>query len=166
MAISVQRLAKGPIGFKMASYDTWDSHAALTGARNTGDWSGLYVALKTGLAEGYGVDYLDDKGNGTAYLHEVHLLCDVELLVCDSAELGDGSKGETEKAALVRSQLPASIKVPDGFLIPQLGLAGNYFFQGLHDSEGNEELIIPNNHLNLVQLIKPVTYKYKGFMRS
>jgi hypothetical protein len=166
MAINVENLSKGLIGYKASSFGTWDSSAYQVKADDSKDWSGLYVSLTRKLAKGYRLDYLDQKtGGGTVYLLEVHLLEEVKLLVCDDKSLGDGKIDENTKKKLVIQQLPSSIKVnEDGLLLPQLGKAG-YFFKGFHDPD-DMELIVPNCLCAKVNLIKAVTYQYKKWEKS
>ena len=165
MPIQIQNLPKGLVGYKVASFGDWDPYVALTTADDTKDWSGLYVALNRQVAKGYRTDSLNDRGDGTVYLHEVHLLCDVRLAVCDDRQLGDVSiPGET-KAAVVRQQLLASgLSLRPGPLIPQLGREG-YFFMGYHD-EVDIELIVPNNLSALVCLMKATTYTYRSWEKT
>ena len=160
MAIEIEELKKGVIGFKMASYSDWCPYTNLTTANDSGEWAGLYVSLNKQVAEGYGTDYLDlNSGNGDAFMHVVHLLQQVKLIVCDDRTLGDGGVKGDAKADLVRAQLPKTIVLKDGPLIPELGRQG-YFFKGYHD-EDNMELIVPNKLSALVVLMKRVTYTYQ-----
>jgi hypothetical protein len=87
LAIQIQYLDKGLIGYKAASYGEWCPYTNLTTADDSRDWSGLNVSLNPGLAKGYRTDYLaPSSGNGIAYRHEVHLLQKVQLVVCDDPQ--------------------------------------------------------------------------------
>lgn len=166
MAIHIETLPKGLIGYKASGYETWNSSAYQLNADDSKDWSGLYVSLTRKLAKGYRYDYLDEStGGGTVYLHEVHLLENMNLLVCDDKKIGDGTIDANTKKKLVIQQLPQGIKVnEDGLLLPQLGQAG-YLFKGFHDPD-DMELIVPNRLCSKVNLIKHVTYKFKNWSKS
>ena len=167
MAIQINTLSQGLIGYKASNYETWNSHEYIAKADDSKDWSGLYVSLTRKLAKGYRTDYLDENtGGGMVYLHEVHLLVEeVNVLVCDDEKLGNGMIDATEKKKLVIQQLPQDIKVnKDGLLLPQLGKAG-YFFKGFHDPD-DMELIVPNCLCFKVNLIKAVTYEYRNWEKS
>jgi len=166
MTIRVETLSKGLLGYKSSGYGTWDSSAYRVNADDSKDWSGLYVSPTRKLAKGYLTDSLNSTtGSGTAYLLEVHLLEAVNLLVCDDKRLGDDKIDADTKKKYVLQQLPSSIKVnEDGLLIPQLGQAG-YFFKGFHDAD-DMELIVPNCICAKVNLIKAVTYQFKGWEKA
>jgi hypothetical protein len=165
MTIRIENLRKGSIGYKMSNFAVWSPYVNLTTAQDDKDWSGIYLAPDRSVAEGYGSDYLDATGAGSANMHRVLLLQDMKMVVCDDPKLGDGSMAEQDKTALVKAQLAsdASIKLDARPLIPSLGRLG-YVYKGYHDDEGNWEIIVPNRLSAFLSMLRTSTYRYKGFM--
>lgn len=164
MAIQIERLKSGHIGYKVASYGDWNPYIAITSADDSKDWSGLYVALSTDIAKGYRTDGLSGDGYGTAFLHEVKLLNEIDVVVCDDPKLHDESETSDAKAKLVKSQLAsAGIDIGSNLLIPSLGAKG-YFFKGYHDKD-NMELIVPNKLADRITLMKSITYSYQNWCK-
>lgn len=163
MAIIIDQLRMGRIGFKMAKYDRWCPFTNMTTADDSGQWAGLYISPTAEMSMGYAQDCLDENtGNGNAYLHIAHLLRDLNVLICDDPALGVGDTPGDQKARIVKNQLPPNIVVGDAPLIPSLGRLG-YAFKSYHDQEGNMEIIIPNKLSAFVWMIRQSTLNYEGF---
>lgn len=164
MAVTVSVLRKGLIGYKVSGYETFDGKLAMSGADNQ-EWSGLYVAESRSVARGYRMDVLDEStGSGTAYFHEVHLLEDMKVLVCDDKEFASGAKSGDEKADIARQQIGTQAAVGTALLMPRLGELG-FAWKGLHDGS-DFEIVIPLKLCSKVVMMKAKTYTYKGFEKK
>lgn len=164
MAITIEDLPTGKIGFKGSAFDKWDPFASLTGADDSKEWSGIYIAPEADLAKGYLGDYADENtGKGTAYIHIVELLSPLKLLVCTDDIIGDGSVSGDVKAKHIKDNMPGEISFGAGLLIPRLGQLG-YAYKGLHDSEGGMELVIPNKLSAMLTMARYSTHQISGWM--
>jgi hypothetical protein len=152
MKITIGTLAAGLIGFKGASYsaDAWNPVVYAGNAGNDQDWSGLYIAAEESTAQGYLPDAV---GNGCAYIHQVSLTRNVDMITCldESFKTGNINMGSL-KEALRENSIPVG---NDELLMPRLGKLG-YVFRCYNSEEGAIEIIVPNSMLDRIQM-----YKYK-----
>jgi hypothetical protein len=167
MPVTIQNMPMGPLGWKTTSYAAWNPFNTIPILKETDDWAGFYIAPSKEMAEGYGADYLDSYGNGSAFIHEVHLIRSIRCVVCTDALMGSRSVSRSEKAAHIRANLPPEIVsiLPSGALIRSLGRLG-YALKCYHDEERNVEIIFPNNLSALLILAGTRELEYRGFFRK
>ena len=140
------------VGYKWANVSCLD----LTLKRDDKlDWSGLYTCLDLKTAEGYLTDYLpkDFQGNGIVYMHKMYLKKDLKVFRCNDCSFKDGSHKANNSLHKIKESLKYNFNIiindEDKFLpkLGELGLFHNegYAFQCYHDTDGTEEIVIPND---------------------
>ena len=165
MPVTLESIPSGPLGWKSTSFSQWSPFTAMSTANNLEDWSGLYVSSSKELAEAYGSDYVDQiSGNGSAFIHEVHLTKSLKVVRCTDAVMGSPSVQGSIKAAHIRANLPDQIKnsLRGGPLMHSLGKLG-YVLKCFHDEECNVEIIIPNNLSSLLIFLGTREMRFRNF---
>ncbi|MFG6105623.1 hypothetical protein U2F10_25470 [Leptothoe sp. EHU-05/26/07-4] len=159
MKIELSKLS-GLIGYKGASYKSWDASYYKSEAKNDADWSGLYIALDENVAQGYLPDMVPSPGNGKAYIHKVSLDEKVNLITC----LDDSFKtGKIDIDALKSALSGQGIVVKKNEkIIPKLGKLG-YLFKCFNNEEGAIEIIVPNNMVDKISMSKYKECQLKNY---
>ena len=145
---TIEELSEGFIGYKGASYERWNPEVYKEDAKNDTDWSGLYIAELEKITEGYLPDMVPG-GNGTAYIHKVGINTKVNLITCYEDSFKTGNIDINTLKSELRN---LGVGIQDGdFLMPKLGQLG-YFFKCYNNEEGDFEIIIPNNMVDIVTM--------------
>jgi hypothetical protein len=153
MKINISKIQQGFIGYKATYADRKEQKKYDTSHKNP-NWTGMCIANKEKTAEGYLVEYIDEKtGNGTACIKKINLKNEVKLVTCLHERFKSGEK-ITELIPDIKEALRFyEIDVRDEQnLIPRLGELG-YFFKCYNNDNEDMEIIIPENMISTVELI-------------
>ena len=101
---------KGPIVFgkvekdatlyKCSKFENFDMASAKEGCDTKGEWAGQYFAYNKDVSEGYANDYLNDKGEGTVYMHEFKVSNELKSLETSGDDFAGGIAGDVKSGMI------------------------------------------------------------------
>lgn len=157
--------------FKCSRFKYFSFEEAKVGCASiTEDWSGQYFAFNQELSEGYAVDYLDDNGNGTVYIHKFSANETINCIEAKGDFLVDLRESGEVKARLIKLALE-----DDGFymwgnkLTTALDQAGfGYVGPCNNDTTDGDrrEVVLGENNITKLRLIETTAITYKGFTKQ
>ncbi len=180
--LSLGFIKKGTLLYKASRFESYDYDAAKKGdlekvhePDGNGDknWVGQYFALDKEISEGYLTDYLDDNGSGITYLHTFEVEKDIPIFKNTNLQYGKTNFSGEEKANAIKDFINTKsfffrgerVLLDDHSspLIHTLASKG-IAFQGIHDEEGGEEVIIGQQLLDNLKFKELDVVKFKGYM--